>query len=145
MILFIMKSFLMKKNISDNTTKFISGLAAGVMLAASIWSLIIPAIDLSNGNPIPTLIGFIIGMLFLLIVDKKLERKNKIEVLLERYKFLSNLWSLEAIFAFSVLNVITASPTSNPFTTPYLSRILGVEKTGVFSYFHLVYIVAKAV
>ena len=73
--------FLMNKNICDNVAKFISGLAAGVMLAASIWSLIIPAIDLSNGNPIPTLIGFIIGMLFLLVIDKKLKSNNKIDML----------------------------------------------------------------
>lgn len=73
--------FIMKKNLSDNMKKLIMGLAAGVMLAASIWSLIIPAIDLSNGNPFPTLIGFIIGMMFLLVIDKLLENKKKINML----------------------------------------------------------------
>ena len=68
--------FFIKRNLKINTKKFISGLAAGVMMAASIWSLIIPAIELSNSNPFPTLIGFIIGMLSLLLIDKLLEDKN---------------------------------------------------------------------
>jgi ZIP family zinc transporter len=68
--------FLMKKSMKEYMKKLIIGLAAGVMLAASIWSLIIPAIDLSNGNPFPTLIGFIFGMLFLLIIDRVLEEKK---------------------------------------------------------------------
>ena len=66
--------------------KLIIGLAAGVMLAASIWSLIIPAIDLSNGNPFPTLIGFIFGMLFLLIIDRVLEEKKINSKLLSQAK-----------------------------------------------------------
>ena len=64
--------FLVKSNITINIKKFIIGLASGVMLAASIWSLIIPSINISNGNPIPTLIGFVGGMLSLLIFDKKI-------------------------------------------------------------------------
>lgn len=73
--------FLMKKSISDNAKKFIMGLSAGVMLAASIWSLIIPAINLSHNNPFPTIIGFICGMISLLIIDKILEKKKNINML----------------------------------------------------------------
>ena len=68
--------FLMKKMMKEFMKKLIIGLAAGVMLAASIWSLIIPAINLSNGNPFPTLLGFILGMVSLLIIDKVLEEKK---------------------------------------------------------------------
>ena len=49
------------------------GFAAGVMVAASVWSLIIPAIDLSADlgklSWAPAAIGFILGMLFLLLLD----------------------------------------------------------------------------
>lgn len=49
------------------------GFAAGVMVAASVWSLIIPAIDLSADmgglNWMPAAVGFILGMLFLLVLD----------------------------------------------------------------------------
>lgn len=73
--------FLMKKNISENTKKFIMGLSAGVMLAASIWSLIIPAINLSNNNPFPAILGFVLGMMSLLIIDKILEKKKNVNML----------------------------------------------------------------
>lgn len=49
------------------------GFAAGVMVAASVWSLIIPAIDLSSHldklSWIPAAVGIILGMLFLLLLD----------------------------------------------------------------------------
>ena len=49
------------------------GFAAGVMVAASVWSLIIPAIDLSADlgklSWVPAATGFILGMLFLLLLD----------------------------------------------------------------------------
>jgi ZIP family zinc transporter len=46
------------------------GLAAGVMIAASFWSLLAPAIELSDGDWRPALIGFLAGGAFLYIADK---------------------------------------------------------------------------
>ncbi|HOZ47695.1 MAG TPA: ZIP family metal transporter [Candidatus Hydrogenedentes bacterium] len=46
------------------------GLAAGVMIAASYWSLLAPAIEMSEGDWKPALIGFVSGGLFLYILDK---------------------------------------------------------------------------
>lgn len=46
------------------------GLAAGVMIAASFWSLLAPAIELSGGSWVPATIGFMMGALFLYGVDK---------------------------------------------------------------------------
>ena len=46
------------------------GLAAGVMIAASFWSLLAPAIEMSGGDWKPALIGFLLGGLFLYVVDK---------------------------------------------------------------------------
>jgi len=46
------------------------GLAAGVMIAASFWSLLAPAIDMSGGDWRPATIGFLMGGGFLYIIDK---------------------------------------------------------------------------
>lgn len=66
--------FLMRKNINKNVEKLLLGFASGVMIAASIWSLLIPSIDMakeSNIIPyIPASVGFVVGMLFLLLLDK---------------------------------------------------------------------------
>ena len=41
--------FFMKKTLSDRVQRSLTGFAAGVMVAASIWSLLIPAIEQSSG------------------------------------------------------------------------------------------------
>jgi len=46
------------------------GFAAGVMIAASFWSLLAPAIEISGGKWHPALIGFLLGSFFLYILDK---------------------------------------------------------------------------
>ncbi len=66
--------FFMKKDLDAKVQKALTGFAAGVMLAASIWSLIIPAIDQSEGMGkwafAPAVVGFCLGMLFLLLLDE---------------------------------------------------------------------------
>lgn len=65
--------FFMKKSFSDTVQRSLTGFAAGVMVAASVWSLLIPAIEQSaNLNRLtflPAFIGFWIGILFLLTLD----------------------------------------------------------------------------
>ncbi len=65
--------FFMRKSLSDRVQRSLTGFAAGVMVAASIWSLLIPAIeqsaDLGKGAFLPAAIGFWIGVLFLLALD----------------------------------------------------------------------------
>lgn len=65
--------FFMKKNFSARVQKALNGFAAGVMVAASIWSLIIPAIEQSEEmgrwSFLPAFVGFWIGILFLLLLD----------------------------------------------------------------------------
>ena len=65
--------FLMKKDLSKIVQRALAGFAGGVMVAASIWSLIIPAMDLSkdmdNMAFVPAAIGFWLGVLFLLLLD----------------------------------------------------------------------------
>ena len=65
--------FLMKKSLSDKVQRALNGFASGVMVAASIWSLIIPAIEQSESlgkfSFFPAVIGFWAGVLFLLLLD----------------------------------------------------------------------------
>ena len=65
--------YLMRQKLSRSVQRVLAGFAAGVMTAASIWSLIIPAIDqaisLGKGSFLPVLIGFWLGILFLLVLD----------------------------------------------------------------------------
>lgn len=65
--------FFMKKTLSDTVQRALTGFAAGVMVAASVWSLLIPAIEQSVGMGkfafVPAVVGFYVGMLFLLLLD----------------------------------------------------------------------------
>lgn len=65
--------FFMKKTLSDTVQRALTGFAAGVMVAASVWSLLIPAIEQSVGMGkfvfVPAVAGFYVGMLFLLLLD----------------------------------------------------------------------------
>ena len=65
--------FFMKKTLSEKIEKILLGFAAGVMIAASIWSLIIPSINMSSSMEkfsfIPAAVGFLLGIFFLLILD----------------------------------------------------------------------------
>ena len=65
--------FFMKTALSDRVQRMLTGFASGVMVAASIWSLLIPAIDQSAGMGalafLPAFVGFWIGVLFLLALD----------------------------------------------------------------------------
>ena len=66
--------FLMKKGMSDKMQKSLLGFASGVMVAASVWSLLIPAMEMEASSSkyavIPAAIGFLLGMGFLLIIDE---------------------------------------------------------------------------
>lgn len=65
--------FFMKKSLNDGIQRMLAGFAAGVMVAASIWSLLIPAMNQSQSmgrlSFIPAAAGFWMGILFLLALD----------------------------------------------------------------------------
>ena len=65
--------FFMKKNMSEQLSRILTGVAAGVMVAASVWSLLIPAMEQSDGMGrlafVPAVTGFWGGILFLLLLD----------------------------------------------------------------------------
>lgn len=65
--------FLMKKAMSDRMQRILTGFAAGVMVAASIWSLLLPAMEQASAmgrwSFVPAVAGFWLGILFLLLLD----------------------------------------------------------------------------
>ena len=63
--------FFMKKDIPVLVQKILLGFASGVMVAASVWSLLIPSIEMGTGKVavVPAVIGFLLGMAFLLFID----------------------------------------------------------------------------
>ncbi|MDD6183048.1 MAG: ZIP family metal transporter [Lachnospiraceae bacterium] len=65
--------FFMKDAMNQNIQKALLGFASGVMVAASVWSLLIPAIEMSEDKGqlafLPAAIGFVLGILFLLGMD----------------------------------------------------------------------------
>lgn len=75
--------FFMKKEIPDRLQKTLLGFASGVMVAASVWSLLIPSIEMATDSPfqlsifnsqlgrvLPAAGGFLLGMGFLLLIDE---------------------------------------------------------------------------
>ncbi len=65
--------FFMKNKIKPKVEKALLGFASGVMIAASVWSLLIPSLEMAEQQNIikwvPATIGFLLGILFLLILD----------------------------------------------------------------------------
>lgn len=63
----------MKKSLRPITQRILAGFAAGVMVAASVWSLLIPAMEqvdnMGKWAFIPAVVGFFAGILFLLLLD----------------------------------------------------------------------------
>lgn len=65
--------FFMKGEINKKIEKLLLGFASGVMIAASVWSLLIPALEMAGDKGkfafVPAAIGFLLGMGFLLLLD----------------------------------------------------------------------------
>lgn len=84
--------FFMRNKMNEKIQKMTIGFAAGVMIAASIWSLILPAVEMAEKQGkiawIPATVGLVFGVCFLLIINKLAEnfesKKNgkKINMLL---------------------------------------------------------------
>ena len=65
--------FFMKNKINNKVEKLLLGFASGVMIAASIWSLIMPSIEMAEEQGkiawVPAAVGFLLGVVFLLVLD----------------------------------------------------------------------------
>lgn len=61
--------FFMRKDMPQPLQKLLLGFASGVMVAASVWSLLIPSMDMSGGSVVPSVLGLLLGFAFLLLID----------------------------------------------------------------------------
>ena len=65
--------FFLKNNFNERMQSCLGGFAAGVMIAASVWSLLIPSIEMASGGHLPVWLpavcGFIVGIAFLALID----------------------------------------------------------------------------
>ena len=65
--------FLMRNKLNSKVEKVLLGFASGVMVAASVWSLLLPSIEMAEEQHIlswiPATVGFLLGILFLLLLD----------------------------------------------------------------------------
>ena len=73
--------YIMKNELEDRVQKGLSGFAAGVMVAASIWSLLMPSMDMVSEKMgkmawIPAAVGFMIGIIFLLFLDSVIPHQH---------------------------------------------------------------------
>lgn len=66
--------FFMKDDLPERVRKTLLGFASGVMVAASVWSLLIPAMEMEEArgawSVLPAAVGFLLGILFLLALDE---------------------------------------------------------------------------
>ena len=66
--------FFVKNEIHPLVQKALLGFASGVMVAASVWSLLIPSMEMTEGMGrlafVPAAVGFLLGILFLLAMDR---------------------------------------------------------------------------
>lgn len=71
----------MRKETNGMVQRALMGFASGVMVAASIWSLLVPAMeqtaDLGRWSFVPAVAGFWVGVLFLLVLDRAVPHLNK--------------------------------------------------------------------
>lgn len=72
--------FLLKKEINSKIQKFLLGFASGIMIAASVWSLLLPSIELAKDRNmiawLPAALGFSAGMLILLLLDSVIPHQH---------------------------------------------------------------------
>ena len=75
--------FFMRKDMNEKFQKLTVGFAAGVMIAASIWSLILPSVEMAENQGkiawLPATIGFLSGVLFLILIGKTAKEFEKKE------------------------------------------------------------------
>ena len=75
--------FFFKKPLSGKANSLFLGFASGLMIAASVWSLILPAIEQSSSwgslSFLPSSLGIVLGAIFLVLMDKLLPKMFKLK------------------------------------------------------------------
>ena len=75
--------YLLKDKINPKVQKLLFGFASGVMVAASVWSLLIPSMEMSEDPGVkgwlPAGLGFLLGVAFLLVLDKVVPHEHALD------------------------------------------------------------------
>ena len=138
--------FFMKKEINKKIEIIIYGFAAGVMMAALIWSLIIPAIE--SSSVIPVVIGLVLGVGTFYLMDLYFNKKKKINNLMVAItlhnipegmavgvafaSYLVGGLSLAAAYALAIGIAIQNFPEGSVVSFPLLKQ--GFSKRNAFMY-----------
>ncbi len=73
--------FVMRKSLNRTVQSVLTGFAAGVMVAASVWSLLLPALSRAEAMGklrfVPAVVGFAVGVAFLLVLDRAIPYLQK--------------------------------------------------------------------
>jgi zinc transporter, ZIP family len=136
--------FFFRKKFSEKANKIFLGFASGVMIAASVWSLLIPAIEYSNEQGVNGLIpagaGFVIGGLIMMAIDKlvphyhyeiKKQEGPKTKLTTGTKLFLAMLIhnipeGLAVGFAFGAALLLTDDPNNNSLFLSALALAIGI-------------------
>lgn len=127
--------FLMKKEMNKKVEKILLGFASGVMIAASVWSLLIPSIEMAETQGkvawIPAAIGFLLGIVFLLVLDSVVPHMHleseKPEGMKSKLKKTTMM-----VFAVTLHNIPEGMAVGVTFAGA-LSQNAGITMTGAFA------------
>lgn len=127
-------SFFLKDEMSDKLATILMGFTSGVMMAAAVWSLLLPAIDMSEFLGrwafIPAVTGFLLGIAFLLFLDRIIPhlhaKTNQMEGPESRLKKMTMM-----IFAVTLHNIPEGMAVGVAFSNSLVSADV-VTMTGAF-------------
>ena len=127
--------FLMKKEMNKKVEKILLGFASGVMIAASVWSLLIPSIETAETQGkvawIPAAIGFLLGIVFLLVLDSVVPHMHleseKTEGIKSKLKKTTMM-----VFAVTLHNIPEGMAVGVTFAGA-LAQNAGITMTGAFA------------
>ncbi len=128
--------FFFRKGMKESVHKAMLGFAAGVMIAASVWSLLIPAIEQAEESGqigwIPAAGGFLLGALFLLLMDKLIPHLHIGEVQAEGPKTSWHKTTL-MVFAVTLHNVPEGMAMGLAFANAHISGGTLAHYAGAFA------------
>jgi len=131
--------FPMKKEMGERTQRILTGFAAGVMMAASVWSLLIPALENAASSGVfqgklsflPALIGFWAGMIFLLLLDSVIPHLHQFSEKAEGPQ--SRLQRTTMLVLAVTIHNIPEGMAVGVVYAGYLSKTVGISMAGALA------------